>query len=153
MFDCGVLVSIGGDVSVAGPPPIGGWSVGVAVNSSTPISAIGHVVSLGSGGLASSSTAVRSWRRGGRRVHHIVDPTTGDVASEHWKLVSVAAGSCVDANAASTAAIVWGVRAVDELEARHLPARLVRHDGAVITVRGWPSDICWENVAPPRARR
>ena len=119
--DCGVLVSIGGDVSVGGPPPADGWSVGIAVDSSTPIGGVGHVVSLRSGGLASSSTAVRSWRRGNRTLHHIVDPFTGDVASEHWKLVSVAADSCVSANAASTAAIVWGERAVAQLEALELP--------------------------------
>ncbi|HUC35502.1 MAG TPA: FAD:protein FMN transferase [Acidimicrobiales bacterium] len=135
----GVLVSIGGDVSVAGPTPPGGWAVGISVDSSTALEAVGHVVSLSSGGLASSSTAVRTWRRGGRRLHHIIDPLTGDSASEHWKLVSVAAATCVDANAASTAAIVWGSRAVGELEALELPARLVRQDGTVVTTGGWPS--------------
>jgi thiamine biosynthesis lipoprotein len=139
--ECGVLVSIGGDVSVAGSSPADGWSVGIAVDSSTPIGGVGHLVSLRSGGLASSSTAVRSWRRGNRRVHHIVDPFTGDVASEYWKLVSVAADSCVDANAASTAAVVWGERAVSQLETLELPARLVRHDGTVVVVGGWPTDV------------
>jgi thiamine biosynthesis lipoprotein len=137
---CGVLVAIGGDVSVAGPAPDGGWPVGIALDSSAPADASSQVVSLSSGGLASSSTAVRTWLRGGRRLHHIVDPLTGDVASDHWKLVSVAAAACVDANAASTASIVWGPRAVDELERLKLPARLVRRDGAVAFVGGWPAE-------------
>lgn len=140
---CGALVSIGGDVSVAGPPPPGGWAVGISVDSSTPPEAVGHVVSISSGGLASSSTAVRTWRRAGRKLHHIVDPRTGDVASDCWRLVTVAAASCVDANAASTAAIVWGSEAVDRLEELALPARLVRRDGRVIATGGWPSEVPW----------
>jgi thiamine biosynthesis lipoprotein len=50
----------------------------------------------------------------------------------------VAAASCVDANSASTAAIVRGERAVGWLTELALPARLVRHDGRVVTVAGWP---------------
>jgi len=135
----GVLVSVGGDVAVAGPAPEDGWAVAIAVDSSRPFRA-GPIVAVSAGGLASSSTAVRSWHRGSRRVHHIVDPATGDAASEYWQLVSVAAVSCVDANAASTAAIVWGERAAERLASMGLPARLVRHDGAVITVAGWPTE-------------
>jgi thiamine biosynthesis lipoprotein len=147
--DSGVLVSIGGDVSVAGATPPGGWPIGVSIDSSAPTEAVGHVVSLSSGGLASSSTSLRTWRRGNRRLHHIVDPATGDVASEHWKLVSVAAATCVDANAASTAAIIWGARAVAQLEALRLPARLVRGDDVVVTVGGWPADaVSWTAARP-----
>jgi len=135
----GVLVSLGGDVAVGGPPPQDGWPIGIAENSSGRFDA-GPMVCITEGGVASSSTVVRGWRRGGRRLHHIVDPATGDVASEHWRLVSVAARSCLDANAASTAVVVWGEEALDRLQALGLPARLVRHDGAVATVGGWPPD-------------
>ena len=27
---CGVLVNLGGDIRVAGPPPAGGWCIGIA---------------------------------------------------------------------------------------------------------------------------
>jgi thiamine biosynthesis lipoprotein len=54
--------------------------------------------------------------------------------------VTVAATSCVDANAASTAAIVRGERALRWLESAGLPARLVAHDGSVVTVAGWPAE-------------
>ncbi len=136
----GVLVSIGGDVAAAGPPPADGWAVGIARDSSVALDAVDQVVALRSGGIASSSTAVRTWRRHGRRVHHIVDPATGDSASTHWSLVSCSADSCVDANAASTAAIVWGAWAVPNLVALERPSRLVRHDGEVLTLNGWPAD-------------
>jgi FAD:protein FMN transferase len=135
----GTLVSLGGDVAVAGPCPDGGWPVAIAVDSSRPVER-GPVVTISEGGLASSSTAVRTWRRGGRRLHHIIDPASGDCASACWKLVSVAAASCVDANAASTAAIVWGEDAPSRLASLLLPSRLVRDDGVVVRVGGWPHD-------------
>jgi thiamine biosynthesis lipoprotein len=45
----------------------------------------------------------------------------------------------VDANTASTAAIVRGERAANWLKRLGLPARLVAQDGAVVTVAGWPA--------------
>jgi thiamine biosynthesis lipoprotein len=136
----GVLVSIGGDVAVAGVAPDGGWAVGIAADSSALQDAVDQVVAIAGGGIASSSTTVRSWTRGRRRLHHIVDPATGDSAAPCWSLVSASGNSCVDANAASTAAVVWGRHAVERLRELGQPARLVRHDGRVVTVNGWPPD-------------
>jgi FAD:protein FMN transferase len=136
----GVLVSLGGDIATAGTAPRGGWAVGIAADSADPVEACDQVVSIEAGGMASSSTAVRTWRRGARRLHHIVDPTTGNCASSYWSLVSASGDSCVDANAASTAAVVWGRRAVPKLVELGLPVRLVRHDGHVIVLNGWPPD-------------
>src|SRR6266849_6045521 len=48
------------------------------------------------------------------------------------------AATCVDANIASTAAIVMGEPAIRWLTARGLPARLVDRDGIVHRVAGWP---------------
>ena len=72
-------------------------------------------------------------------MHHIVVPATGLPAQTCWQTVSVAAASCVDANAASTAAIIRGERAPGWLATLRLPARLVRHDGTVQTVGAWPA--------------
>jgi FAD:protein FMN transferase len=137
---CGVLVSLGGDISTAGEAPIGGWQVRVCDDHSTPADEPGPLVAVESGGLATSSTAVRSWRRGGRTVHHIVDPRTGDIPASVWRTATVAAATCVEANTASTAAVVLGEAAPDWLAERHLPARLVAVDGAVVTACGWPED-------------
>ena len=71
-------------------------------------------------------------------MHHIVDPRTGRDATEVWRTVSVCAATCVDANTASTAAIVLGREAPSWLGAQGLPARLVRADGTIVRVRGWP---------------
>ncbi len=67
-----------------------------------------------------------------------MDPATGLSAAPCWRTVSAAAATCVQANAASTAAIVLGERAVEWLEGRGLPARLVRLDGIAIYTAGWP---------------
>jgi len=135
---CGVLVNLGGDVSVAGPPPPGGWGVGIALHSATDPADTDEVVALHSGGLASSGTTARAWSRAGRRVHHIVDPWTGEVAPSTWALVSVLAPTCLEANGWSTAAIVWGGDAPGNLAAHGIAARLVTADGAVRHVGSWP---------------
>jgi thiamine biosynthesis lipoprotein len=134
----GVLVSLGGDIAVAGPPPPGGWSVRIAEDHAEPLDGPGPVVAITSGGLATSGTTVRSWTSREGSLHHIIDPRTGRTASSHWRTVSVAAASCVDANTASTAAIVIGEEAPDWLAEGGLPSRLVRYDGAVTVVGGWP---------------
>jgi len=136
----GVLVSIGGDMAVAGPAPGDGWRVRVTDDHAAGPQAPGQTVSIRSGGLATSSTTVRTWDAGGRRLHHIIDPATGEPAESCWRTVSVAAGSCVDANTASTAAIIRSEAATSWLDDAGLPARLVRADGAVTTTAGWPSD-------------
>jgi thiamine biosynthesis lipoprotein len=97
------------------------------------------VVRLVTGALATSSTLCRQWRRGGRTLHHIVDPRTGLPAAGPWRTVSVAAANCAEANAASTAAIIAGNQAPAWLAAVGLPARLVARDGSVRLVGGWPA--------------
>jgi thiamine biosynthesis lipoprotein len=136
----GVLVSLGGDVAVAGEAPPGGWSIRIAEDNATPLDVPGPAVAVSSGGLATSGTTVRRWASADGSLHHIVDPRTGRPANHHWRTVTVAASSCVDANAASTAAIVLGEHAPCWLADRELPARLVRYDLQTTHVAGWPED-------------
>jgi FAD:protein FMN transferase len=135
----GVVVNIGGDLAVAGPPPRDGWLVSVRENSSDERADDQCSVSVFDGGLATSGTSVRRWTRAGREIHHIVDPRTGWPAPAVWVLVTVSAASCLDANTASTAAIVWGHEAPFRLAQFGLPARFVGADGQVIEVGGWPA--------------
>jgi FAD:protein FMN transferase len=135
----GVLVSLGGDIAVAGDPPEEGWLIQASEDSGAPISAGEETISITSGGIATSSTTVRRWTRGGVALHHIIDPATGLPSDGPWRTATVVAGTCVDANIASTAAIVMGVGAVEWLEANRLAARLVDRAGAVHRVSGWPS--------------
>ena len=140
---CGVLVSLGGDTAVAGEPPEGGWRIRVQDRTALPGAAAGgpsQVVTIRDGGLATSSTAARRWRRGGDVLHHILDPRTGRPAAPVWRTVSVAAVTCADANTAATAAIIRGRQALPWLAGLRLPARLVAQDGAVHTLNAWPED-------------
>ena len=91
--DDGVLVSLGGDISVAGTAPETGWVVHVTDDHRAPVSAVGQTIAIRSGGLATSSTTVRAWERGGVPVHHIVDPASGAPAQIVWRTVSVAAAT------------------------------------------------------------
>lgn len=137
-LDTGVLVNLGGDIAVAGDAPDGGWSVLVTDDHRDGTAADGERVTIESGGLATSSTTVRRWDDGGGSVHHIIDPSRGTSADVVWRTVSVAADSCVDANTASTAAIIRGDEAPAWLGGLGLPSRLVRADGTVTRLGGWP---------------
>ncbi len=109
----GVLVSLGGDIAVAGLPPRGGWPV-AAADSCDPGGGpladtaggpagdpgggpAGQIVRLAAGGLATSSVTCRQWQQGGQPVHHIIDPRTGFPAHGPWRTASVAAASCAEA--------------------------------------------------------
>jgi thiamine biosynthesis lipoprotein ApbE len=132
----GILLSLGGDVAIAGPAPDDGWPVGVSDGHRDECPAA--TVALHAGGLATSSVTQRRWRRGGHTQHHILDPRTGAPVAPVWRTVSVAADSCVAANTASTAAIVWGAQARRRLARAGIHARLVAADGRVATTGGWP---------------
>jgi thiamine biosynthesis lipoprotein len=134
----GVLVSLGGDVAVAGLVPADGWPVRLADHHDAPLGSAGPVVAVHGGGLATSGVAARRWPvRGGER-HHIIDPRTGGSATTPWRTVTVTGETCVDANAASTAAVVLAADAPAWLGLRGLSARLVRHDGSAVFVGDWP---------------
>jgi thiamine biosynthesis lipoprotein len=135
----GVLVSLGGDIAVAGEPPQEGWAVQTSEDSRAHVDEDEETITIQSGGIATSSTTVRRWTRGGVDLHHIIDPATGMPAEGPWRTATVVAGSCVDANIASTAAIVMGESAVPWLTANRLQARLVGRDGSVHRISGWPA--------------
>lgn len=138
----GVLVSLSGDIAMSGPAPEGGWVVLVTddhregPDSANPVA---QTVSLTGGGLATSSTTVRRRETAdGRSVSHVVDPLTWRPVTPVWRTVTVAAGDCVTANTATTAAIVLGDRARAWLESIALPCRLVGVDGDVLALGDWP---------------
>jgi thiamine biosynthesis lipoprotein len=136
-YGCGVLVNLGGDLAAAGVAPAG-WRVRVTEHHRAGRELPGQTVTVRSGGLATSSRTVRTWRRAGAAVHHLVDPRTGLPAAPTWRCVSVAAADCVGANTAATAAMILGPDAPAWLADRGLPARLVAADRTVLTVAGWP---------------
>jgi thiamine biosynthesis lipoprotein len=131
-------VSFGGDLAIAGEIPAGGWRVLVAEDSSAAPDGPGEVIAIRDGAIATSSTTVRRWQRGGVALHHLIDPRTGLPAHGPWRTVSVIAATCVDANAASTAALIRAESGPTWIESLGLAARFVGHDGQVLRVAGWP---------------
>ena len=136
-LECGILLSLGGDIATAGPAPEGGWQVLVQDLTGDPR----QQVTLRAGhALATSSTQKRRWQHAGGTVHHILDPRFGLPAEPVWRSASVAAPSCLQANAFSTAAIVRGLAAVEWFDRAGIAARLVDARGRVSTTAGWPKD-------------
>ena len=129
---CAVAFSCGGDVAIAGPPA--SWPIRI---EPAPGRDPAETVLLDRGGLATSGPGARRWRRGRRELHHIIDPATGRPADTPWQMATVSGATCVDANAAATAAVILGAEAPAWLERRNLPARLVGRDGAVVRTGGW----------------
>jgi thiamine biosynthesis lipoprotein len=137
-----LIISLGGDVAVGTPTEAGAagtpghrWQIAVAER---PEDVEAELVVLDEGGLATSSTLARHWSQDGVAMHHLLDPRTGLPVEPVWRTVSVCADSCLDANAASTAAIVLGRRAPAWLWQADLAARLVAADGEVFRIAGWP---------------
>lgn len=148
---CGALVSLGGDLAIAGQGPPQGWIVRVTDDHRAGLDAPGQSITLHGGGLATSSTTARRWSTGAGEVNHLLDPATGEPVSGPWRTVSVSAATCVDANAASTAAVVRGCAAAGWLTSLSLPARLVAQTGEVLHVAGWPEpgdDLPRRRAAP-----
>lgn len=136
---CGVLVGIGGDLRCAGPAPDGGWPVLACEDSRGGPVGPGQTISIQGGALATSSTTVRRWRRGDQTLHHLVDPATGRPAEGPLRTATVAAATCVDANLLATWALIRGDEAMAWLRCHPVPARLIRQDGSLLHLGGWPS--------------
>ena len=136
----GSLVSLGGDIATAGAAPEEGWRIYVTDDHRRVPGEQGQTISIRSGGIATSSTTARRWRHEGRTQHHIIDPATGAPVAPSWRTVSVAAETCLDANIASTAALIRADAAPAWLGQLGLPARLVGNDGAVRLVGEWPAE-------------
>ena len=134
----GVLVEVGGDIATSGPPPEQGWQVLVQDSPDDPA---GRFTLAAGWAVATSSTVRRAWRRGGVRLHHIVDPRTAAPAAPVWRSATVAAPSCAEANTASTAAVILGHDAATWLADRGYTARLVDQRHRVVRVGAWPQEV------------
>jgi len=117
------FVAAGGDIATRG-----------GVDVALPIHGAVRVVE---GGVATSGSGRRRWRRGGAWYHHLIDPSTGAPAVSPWEQVTVAGASCVHADVAAKAAFVAGAYGPGWLEERALPGRFIAADGAVLETTRW----------------
>ena len=102
----GVCADLGGDVRVSGRgPQAGAWSVNI--DDPLQTGATGALL-IREGAAATSTRLRRSWRRGGRTVHHLVDPQTGEPADTGLASVTVVAGTTWWAEVLAKTAFIAG---------------------------------------------
>jgi thiamine biosynthesis lipoprotein len=103
----GALVSIGGDVAVAGASPQGGdWTISIE-DPSDPRRDIA-VLHLPAGGIATSSALHGRWLTPEGPAPHVIDPRTGSPVGSDIASVTVVAQDAATAEVAVTAALVSG---------------------------------------------
>lgn len=122
------LVNAGGDIATRG----GVWTIAVE----TPDGPLALELS-GSCALATSGRDSRRWRRGGRELHHIIDPATGEPSTSDLLRVTVVAGDAVDAEVTAKAFFLAGSESArKEADELSIPAVLVTAAGRTITAGG-----------------
>jgi thiamine biosynthesis lipoprotein len=92
LHDAPFLLEAGGDIVAVGRPAEHGWRVGIE----DPAGGVEPVAVLelppDGGAVATSSVRVGRWQDpGGRSVHHLIDPTTGEPGGEGLVAVSICA--------------------------------------------------------------
>lgn len=122
----GLLISIGGDVVVAGDAPEGrGWTVSISdPRADHEVDRI-HVAQ---GAVATSSTEMRVFERG----HHLVDPNTLRSVDNGVRSATVVAGSGAWAEMLTKLLVVEGPRRLDDLDRLGVAASTTTHDGRVV---------------------
>jgi FAD:protein FMN transferase len=96
----------------------------------------GGAFALDNGGVATSGTTRRRWRRGGALQHHLLDPRTGRPAASCWRELTVAAPTCLQADVAAKAAFLLSEEGPDWLDERGLAGRFLG-EAAVVENRCW----------------
>ena len=133
-FCGGFLVNLGGDVATSGTAPADGWHVGVEDADG----AVVQVITITDQAVATSSTRLRTWTTDTGTSHHIIDPFTAEPAAAVWAQVTCVAANALEANTASTAAIILGEEAPAWLTGVGIAARLDRPDGRSTFTPRWP---------------
>ena len=124
-----VMLSIGGDVRVAGVAPAG-WVV--AIEDPTDRERTVAELSLVDGGVCTSSVLAKTWDMGDTPMHHLIDPRTGDPIVSPIVSATVLAGEAWMAEALTKAAITGDpVGALGFLESAGVDGLLVDVDRVV----------------------
>jgi FAD:protein FMN transferase len=107
-------VGAGGDMAFYGKP--GGeqfWEI--SLEDPRDAQQTLAVLTVSSGGLATSSVTRRRWLQSGQERHHIIDPRTGEPADVEWLSVSVGAADAANAEALAKAVLIAGSQAAFSL--------------------------------------
>jgi thiamine biosynthesis lipoprotein len=129
----GALVEIGGDLRVAGRPPHdAGWCVEVDTGGSR------RTVVLRDGGVATSTSRLRTWRSGAQLRHHLIDPATLRSSATDSVSCTVIAGTAGWAEVFTKIAFAASASdAIAALERRGLAAAITTDAGSLLVTRSW----------------
>jgi thiamine biosynthesis lipoprotein len=107
----GVLVNLGGDISIAGSAPDDApWSIGVedervdAGADDRVLRVLEFPLGTDRIGIATSTTLKRRWAQGRR--HHVIDPRTGTMSTSDLVQVTIVAGTAWQAETLATTALL-----------------------------------------------
>jgi thiamine biosynthesis lipoprotein len=132
------LINAGGDLYAYGAPPHqSGWSIGI-VDPWHPAQDILRL-RVRQRAVSTSTLSRRSWQRGGRLMHHLIDPRTGQPAQTDCVSVSVVAHRVALAEVYAKTALILGVEAGQDW-LNHLPdveGLLLRNDGQLLVTDGF----------------
>jgi thiamine biosynthesis lipoprotein len=122
------LVNAGGDIATRA----GAWTVSIET-SDQPLT----LELSGGSALATSGRDLRRWRRGGRELHHLIDPATGLPSDSDLLRVTAVAQDAVAAEVVAKALFLAGTAAArEEADRLAIPAVLVTTDGRTIRAGG-----------------
>lgn len=128
----GALVSIGGDLAVAGiAPEPEGWRIDIEHDDPNGTPLCRTMVDIG--GVATSSTRSRRWDHAGRPRHHAIDPATGSQSDTDLAAVTVFSTTGWSAEAFATGALLSGSASVIAyLHSHALSGLAITADGDVL---------------------
>lgn len=146
----GVLVNLGGDVSIVGADT-SPWGIAVqderlaAAHSERVLTVLEFDAEATRLGTATSTTLKRRWAQGRR--HHVIDPRTGTMSSSPLVQVTLVANSAWEAEVLATAALLLEpAAAVELLEPHGVTAILLTADD-ITTV---PEDLMSPSTHHPK---
>lgn len=132
----GVAVEVGGDLRVAGIPPIGdSWTI--AIDPAGP-GGRPRLVELRDGGVATSTSRLRTWFGGGRQHHHLIDPRRLQSADTGAVACTVVAGTAAWAEAFTKVAFAVDIPdAVARFDHWRLAASITTDDDRQLDSTAW----------------
>jgi thiamine biosynthesis lipoprotein len=138
------LVEAGGDCQCAGSGPRNeSWRIGVEdpAGAADPVA----VVELHDSACTTSSIRLRKWVAGGRQVHHIIDPRTGEPGGEGLASVTVIAPDAAFAEVWSKTLFLAGAHGI-AAEARRegIAALWVAQDGTCAMTDSFEYHVIWK---------
>ena len=120
------MVNVGGDLYALGVSEDGDpWNVGV--RSPDDPDALIATLKMSDRAVATSGDYHQFFEYRGKRYHHLLDPTTGAPSEARVRSVTVAAESCIDADAGATTVFVASIEKAGSVLAETAPGSEVVH--------------------------